>query len=283
MEDLISTKSLAQKYDLIAKRSLGQNFLFDPKITDKIASSALEINGQNILEIGPGPAGLTRSILRQNPKSLVVIEQDQRVIPLLEEIKKYHSNLEIIHGDALKTDTKKIFTQEEFKIIANLPYNIGTVLLFKWLEELVVGAENKTLKSMTLLLQKEVVQRIVAGPGSKKYGRLSVMINFFCQTKSLFDIAPGSFVPAPKVTSSLVQIMPREKPIAEVNYKTLSKIVETAFNQRRKMLRSALKPLVADTENWLKNCNIDATKRAEQLSLEDFANLAKTSNCHPER
>ena len=271
MATLVSTKELAKKYGLLAKRSLGQNFLFDHKITDKIANSN-EISGQNILEIGPGPAGLTRSILKQNPKKLIVIEQDERAIALLEEIKTYYPNLEIIHGDALKIDENKLFNQEKFSIIANLPYNIGTVLLFKWLENL------KNISSMTLLLQKEVVQRIVSKENSKKYGRLSVMTNFYCNTKALFDIAAGSFVPAPKVTSSLVQITPREKPIADIEFKILSKICACAFNQRRKMLRSALKSLNVDVEKLLTKCNIDASLRAEQLELEDFSNLAKNLN-----
>lgn len=264
-----STKDLARKHNLIAKKSLGQNFLFDYKITDKIANQSLPIENHNILEIGPGPGGLTRSILKHNPKKLIVIEQDLRVIPLLEEIAKHYPNLEIIQGDALKVDPNIVFSGQKFKIIANLPYNVGTQLVFKWLENL------ENIISMTLLLQKEVVQRIVAPMGNKKYGRLAVMINFFCQTKSLFDIAPGSFVPAPKVTSSLVQIIPRKKPIAEVNYNNLSKVCAIAFNQRRKMLRSSLKQIFINIEEVLQKCDIDPTLRAEQLTLEDFAKLSK--------
>ena len=269
MEDF-SAKTLAQKYGLLAKKSLGQNFLFDHKITDKIAISSGEIADKNILEIGPGPAGLTISILKKDPKKLIVIEQDQRVIPLLEEIKKSYPNLEIIYGDALKIDAKNLFNGEKFKIIANLPYNIGTVLVFGWLENL------DKIDSITILLQKEVVQRIVATPGSKKYGRLSVMINFLCHTKSLFDVSAGSFVPAPKITSSLVQITPRLKSISDIDFKILSKVCEVAFNQRRKMLRSSLKALNVDVEILLDKAKIDGTKRAEQLRLEEFANLAKS-------
>ena len=265
---LISTRDLAKKYNLMAKKSLGQNFLFDYKITDKIATGSGNIEGENILEIGPGPGGLTTSILRQNPKKLIVIEQDDRVTPLLEEIKTHYSNLEIIKADALKTDVENLFNGQKFKIIANLPYNIGTELVFKWLKN------RESITSMTLLLQKEVVQRIVSKSGTKKYGRLSVMINFFCQTKSLFDIAPGSFVPAPKVTSSLVRIIPNEKPIADVDFKKLEKLVASAFSQRRKMLRSSLKTLGINVEELLVKCNIDGSLRAEQLGLEDFAKLA---------
>jgi 16S rRNA (adenine1518-N6/adenine1519-N6)-dimethyltransferase len=266
---LVSTKDLAKKYQLMAKRSLGQNFLFDYKITDKIANKAGDLEGCNVVEIGPGPGGLTRSILKHNPKKLIVIEQDARVMPLLEEIKTHFPILEIMQGDALNTDISDLFNGESFKIVANLPYNIGTELVFRWLENY------QNIESMTLLLQKEVVQRIVSSPNSKKYGRLAVMINFFCDTKSLFDIAPGSFVPAPKVTSSLVQITPKSKPVADIDPKILSKICATAFNQRRKMLRSALKPLAINVEDLLKRCNIDSTLRAEQLSLEDFAKLAQ--------
>ncbi len=271
MQNLVSTKELAKKYNLLAKKSLGQNFLFDHKITDKIANKSGQIEGKNILEIGPGPAGLTRSILKNNPKKLVVIEQDERAISLLEEIKTYYPNLEIIHGDALKIDANKIFSNQKFKIIANLPYNIGTVLLFQWLENL------QNIESMTLLLQKEVVQRIISKPNSKKYGRLAVMINSFCESKSLFDIAPGSFVPAPKVTSSLVQITPLEKLNNNIDFKVLSKICAAAFSQRRKMLRSSLKSLNIDVEDLLTKCNIDPSLRAEQLSLEDFSKLANNS------
>lgn len=269
MQDLISTKDLAKKYGLLAKRSLGQNFLFDYKITDKIANGAGGIEGQNIIEIGPGPGGLTRSILKQNPKKLIVIEQDSRVIPILEEIKTYFPQLEIIEGDALKINPSDLFGEEKFKIIANLPYNIGTKLIFNWLEDY------KNITSMTLLLQKEVVQRIVAYPGSKKYGRLSVMINFFCKSKSLFDIAPGSFVPAPKVTSSLVHIVPSGKPVADIEMEVLSKVVAAAFSQRRKMLRSSLKTLGTDADDLLIKSNIEPTLRAEQLGLGDFAKIAQ--------
>ena len=267
MQDLPSTHDLAKKYNLFAKKSLGQNFLFDYKITDKIVLNSGEIVGKNILEIGPGPAGLTKSILQSNPKKLIVIEQDCRIIPLLEEVQTYYpNNFEIIHGDALKIDISKIFGDEKFKISANLPYNIGTVLVFQWLEKC------EKIESMTLLLQKEVVQRIISKPNSKNYGRLAVMINSFCNTKSLFDIAPGSFVPAPKVTSSLVNIIPKP---TNIDFNILSKICAVAFNQRRKMLRSSLKSLNIDVENWLKKSNIKPDLRAEQLSLEDFSNLVK--------
>ena len=267
---LASTKDLAKKYDLFAKRSLGQNFLFDHKITDKIANSADITENDNILEIGPGPAGLTRSILNQSPKKLITIEQDQRVMPILEEIKQYYPDkLEILNADALETPIKNLFNGEKFKIIANLPYNIGTELVFRWLDDI------NLIDSMTILLQKEVVQRIVAKSGSKKYGRLSVMINFQCFTKTLFDIAAGSFVPAPKVTSSLVQITPREHIIADIDLKILSKLCACAFNQRRKMLRSSLKSFANDVESLLKACNIDSSLRAEQLELEDFAKLVQ--------
>ena len=267
---LISTRDLAKKYNLLAKKSLGQNFLFDHKITDKIAKASGEIEGRNIIEIGPGTGGLTRSILQHNPKKLIVIEQDKRIIPLLEEIQNHYPNLEIIEGDALKIDLQPLYPSCNFKIIANLPYNIGTQLVFKWIKC------RQYIDSMTLLLQKEVVERIVAKSGTKKYGRLAVMINFFCNSKALFDIAAGSFVPAPKVTSTLIQITPREAPISEVDFKKLERVVAAAFSQRRKMLRSSLKCLGINTEKLLKECNIDSSLRAEQLNLEDFAKITNT-------
>jgi 16S rRNA (adenine1518-N6/adenine1519-N6)-dimethyltransferase len=270
MNQLQSTSQLIKKYQLDAKKSLGQNFILDSNLTDKIARSAGDLQNFEVLEIGPGPGGLTRSILKNNPKKLTVIEQDQRVIPLLEEIKSYYpENLFIVNDDALKIDENKLITGKPFKIIANLPYNIGTVLLFKWLENY------QNISSMVLMLQKEVVERIVAKAGTKKFGRISVMVNFLCETEYLFDINPAAFTPPPKVTSSLVKITPRAKPLMDVDIKILGQITQAAFGQRRKMIRSSLKPLGVDIEVLLGKCKIDPTFRAEQLQLKDFGLLAQ--------
>ncbi|MFT6258910.1 MAG: 16S rRNA (adenine1518-N6/adenine1519-N6)-dimethyltransferase [Rickettsiales bacterium] len=294
---LPTTSETIKKHGLDAKKSLGQNFILDSNLTNKIARQALEklesLEGFEVLEIGGGPGGLTKSILKLNPKKLTVIEQDKRCISALEEIQSFYPNqLEIIQGDALKFDIasfaknishgkqdasqidesqtlNKEISGKKIKIIANLPYNVATELLFKWLLKI----ENVDL--MILMFQKEVVERIVAKTNSRAFGRLAVMVNFFCTTKKLFDISPSSFTPSPKVTSSLVMIKPREKPIMDVDFKKLEKVVAGAFSQRRKMIKSSLRSMNSDSEEWLKRCGIDPNLRAEQLTLEQFGDLAK--------
>jgi 16S rRNA (adenine1518-N6/adenine1519-N6)-dimethyltransferase len=271
IKDIPSTSDSIRKYGLNAKKSLGQNFILDSNLTDKIARQAGSLEDYHVLEIGPGPGGLTKSILRQNPKKLTVIEQDDRCVEALQEVQQFYpEKLQIIKGDALKFNIDELLEnpQQKIKIIANLPYNIGTKLLFEWLKN------RQNIEQMVLLLQKEVVQRIVAQSGDKTFGRLAVMINFFCKTKKLFDIAPSCFVPAPKVTSSLVSIEPLAEPIMDVDFKSLEKICAAAFLQRRKMIKSALKNIYPDTQNWLKKCNINPSLRAEQLKLEDFGRLS---------
>ena len=266
---LPSTSQTVKKYSLGAKKSLGQNFILDSNLTDKIARQAGCLSNFHIIEIGGGPGGLTKSILKLNPKKLTVVEQDDRCIAALEEIKTFYLNqLEIIKGDALQFEIASFVANQNIKIIANLPYNIATQLLFKWLPNI------KNIELMILMFQKEVAERIVAKPGSKAFGRLAVMVNFFCETKKLFDISPSSFTPSPKVTSSLVMISPRAKPIMEVDFKILEKICASAFSQRRKMIKSSLKSICADSENWLRKCDIDPTLRAEQLTLKQFGELA---------
>lgn len=268
----IKIQDLAKKYGIFAKKSLGQNFIFDLNLTDKIVSNANICYQDNIIEIGSGAGSLTFSILKQNPKKLIIIEKDQRCIALLEELKAYFADkittkIEIISDDFLKINLNKIFDQK-YKIISNLPYNIATKILFLLLDY------RQNIDLMVLMFQKEVCQRIIAQNNSKKYGRIAVMANFLCQTQYLFDIAASNFTPAPKVESGLVKITPRSKPIFDIDLKLLAKITETAFNQRRKMLRSSLKSL-KNSEILLENANIDPKLRAENLSLEDFANLVK--------
>ena len=272
---MLSTSETIKKYGLNAKKSLGQNFILDSNLTDKIARQALgndqDLQNSHVLEIGGGPGGLTKSILKLNPKTLTVIEQDDRCIAALEEIKNFYPNqLKIIKGDALKLDIGIFCADKKIKIIANLPYNIATELLFKWMKNC------PDIELMILMFQKEVVDRIVAKTGSKAFGRLAVMVNFFCDTKKLFDISPKSFTPSPKVTSSLIIIKPKSKPIFDVNFKELEKVCAAAFSQRRKMLKSSLKSFCPDAENWLKKCDIDPNLRAEQLTLEQFGKLAIT-------
>lgn len=273
---LLSTSQIIKKYGLDAKKSLGQNFILDSNLTDKIAKQSLEkdldLSGFEVLEIGGGPGGLTRSILKLNPKKLTVIEQDDRCIAALNEIKEYHPNLEIIKGDALKFDLSDLRANQKIKIIANLPYNIATELIIKWIED------RSKIESMVLMFQKEVVDRIVAKPDTKQFGRLAVMSNFFCETKKLFDISPSSFTPPPKVTSSLVMVKPRQKALMDVDFKTLEKVVAAAFSQRRKMIKAGLRSICVNSEDWLKRSGIEPSMRAEQLTLEQFGKLAINFN-----
>ncbi|MCE3255701.1 MAG: rRNA ((1518)-N(6)/adenine(1519)-N(6))-dimethyltransferase [Rickettsiaceae bacterium] len=268
IDQMLSTSETIKKYGLNAKRSLGQNFILDANLTDKIARQAGDLQNFHVLEIGGGPGGLTRSILKLNPKKLTVIEQDDRCIAALEELKAFYPNqLEIIKGDALKFNVAEFCAGKKIKIIANLPYNIATELLFRWIKNC------QNIELMILMFQKEVVDRITAKTGSKAFGRLAVMANFFCDTKKLFDISPKSFTPSPKVTSSLVMISPKAKPVADIEFGKLEKVCAAAFSQRRKMLKSSLKSFYPDAENWLKRCEIDANLRAEQLTLEQFGKL----------
>jgi 16S rRNA (adenine1518-N6/adenine1519-N6)-dimethyltransferase len=280
MSQLISTSELIKKYQLDTKKSLGQNFILDKNFTDKIAKSAGDLSNFEVLEIGPGPGGLTRSILDAGVKKLIVIEKDQRCILALKELQEFYgTRLEIIEGDALEIDETKIFAgNSKFKIIANLPYNIGTVLIFKWLKIL------PKIASMNLMLQKEVVQRICAKIGDKNYGRLAVMLNLLCDTKMLFEVNKMVFSPPPKVTSAIVQIIPNsekiEKYFDQNNLKKFEKIVQQAFNQRRKMLKSSLKGAFVnqDLAEVFTKCGIDGTKRPEELAIEEFWKMVQFKN-----
>jgi 16S rRNA (adenine1518-N6/adenine1519-N6)-dimethyltransferase len=280
MSQLISTSELIKKYQLDTKKSLGQNFILDKNFTDKIAKSAGDLSNFEVLEIGPGPGGLTRSILDAGVKKLIVIEKDQRCILALKELQEFYgTRLEIIEGDALEIDETKIFAgNSQFKIIANLPYNIGTVLIFKWLKIL------PKIASMNLMLQKEVVQRICAKIGDKNYGRLAVMLNLLCDTKMLFEVNKMVFSPPPKVTSAIVQIIPNsekiEKYFDQNNLKKFEKIVQQAFNQRRKMLKSSLKGAFVnqDLAEVFTKCDIDGTKRPEELAIEEFWKMVQFKN-----
>ena len=269
---LLSTSDLIKKYGLDAKKSLGQNFILDKNVTDKIVRAVGDLTDFEVLEVGPGPGSLSRSILDAGAKKLVAVEKDQRCLEALNELKNFYGErFEIIEGDALEIDETKILNSEKkFKIIANLPYNIGTALVFKWLK---IAPE---IASMHLMLQKEVVQRITAKPSEKHYGRLAVMINFLCHTKMVFLVNNSVFTPPPKVTSAIVEIIPRVKPLADVEFEKLEKVVAAAFNQRRKMLRSSLKSVFGDkAENVLQNAGIKPDLRAENLTIEEFCQLAR--------
>jgi len=264
---LPSTSDLIKKYQLDAQKSLGQNFILDKNFTDKIVKSVGDLSDSIVIEVGPGPGSLTRSILDAGCKKLISIEKDSRCFALLSEFKNFYGKrFELVEGDALEYDYSRY---EKFKVIANLPYNVGTVLLFNWLRHC------DKISSMTLMLQKEVVERIVAKPGDNHYGRLAVMVNFLCKTRLVFTVNKSVFTPPPKVTSAIVEIIPREKPLSDVAFSKLERVVAAAFGQRRKMLRSSLKGVFFDnTEKFLKECGIRPDERAENIKIEDFCKLA---------
>lgn len=273
---MLSTSELIKKYGLDAKKSLGQNFILDKNFTDKIAKSAGDLSEFEVLEVGPGPGSLTRSILDAGAKKLTVIEKDERCLAALAELKEFYGDrLHIINADALEIDELELFSHtKKIKIIANLPYNIGSVLLIKWLKI------SPKIASMTLMLQKEVVERIVAKPSTKPYGRLSVMVNHLAQSKMLFVANPSIFTPPPKVTSAIVEIAPCQNPLYAIEFKKLEKLVAAAFGQRRKMIKSALKDfpfLQCNANEALQKCNIDGNLRAENLTIQQFCELAKIS------
>ncbi|HEX4637367.1 MAG TPA: 16S rRNA (adenine(1518)-N(6)/adenine(1519)-N(6))-dimethyltransferase RsmA, partial [Rhizomicrobium sp.] len=260
LRDVIAAHGLA------AKKSLGQNFLFDLNLTRKIARAAGAAGGGVFYEVGPGPGGLTRALLSEGANKVIAVERDQRCLPALEEIARaWPSKLEVVSADALELDEAAILPRG-VRVAANLPYNVGTALLVKWLT-----AENwpPLWSSLTLMFQKEVAQRITAQPGSEHYGRLSVLAQWRCTAKILFDVNKGAFVPPPSVTSAIVRLDPRQEPLAPADLRQLERVTATAFGQRRKMLRQSLRPLGG--EALLEKAGIDPTARPEDLTITDFA------------
>ncbi len=276
---LPTTSQFIKKYGLDAKKSLGQNFILDKNYTDKIAASAIskdkeDLSGEFILEVGPGPASLTRSILDLNPKRLVVVEKDPRCVGILKELQDFYGQdkLRIVNDDALKVDELQLLNLdkgEKFKIIANLPYNIATPLIIKWI------GMYQNIATMNLMTQKEVAARIDAKKDSSQYGRLAILIQNFSHTKVLFDVSKSVFTPPPKVTSSIIQISPYDNPLNIVDVKKLQKITAIAFGQRRKMIRKSLQDLSDDIVRDLSDIGIDPSLRPENLSIKDFCFLTK--------
>ena len=264
---LPSLQDTVKEFDLLPKKSLGQNFLFDMNITDKIARLAGDLNDKNVIEIGSGPGGLTRSLLLAGA-NVTVVEADPRAVKAISPLKEIaEGKLQIINDDATKVDITKIGKMPR-QVVANLPYNVGTALLIKWLET------PNEFEKMTLMFQKEVAHRITAGAGENHYGRLAILCNLLCHTSIDMVLPPSAFTPPPKVDSAVISLIPREKPLYDCNIKTVSKITGFAFSQRRKMIRGSLKQAGVDTLKLLEMAKIDETKRAEELSLEDFCNLA---------
>lgn len=269
LDSLPSLRSVVDTNNLKAKKSLGQNFLFDQNITDKIARAAGDLTQSTVIEIGPGPGGLTRSLLRAGAKKLVAIEFDERAIKALKPlIDASMGRLTVIHSDALKSNLLEIVLEPNRKIVANLPYNIGTVLLTNWLKQ--VREDKNAYESMTLMFQKEVAERISAEPSTKQYGRLAVISNWLCNSMSMFDLPPTAFSPPPKVTSSIVNLVPKSLPPNSPYFKSVEDVTREAFNQRRKMIRSSLK----NYKEIIEELGIETTKRAENISVEEFIDIA---------
>ncbi|WP_288426767.1 16S rRNA (adenine(1518)-N(6)/adenine(1519)-N(6))-dimethyltransferase RsmA [uncultured Agrobacterium sp.] len=270
IDGLPPLREVIQRHGLDAKKSLGQNFLFDLNLTQKIARTAGPLEGVTVFEVGPGPGGLTRAILSLGAKKVIAVERDSRCLPALAEIADhYPGRLEVIEGDALKTDFESLVPNgEPVRIIANLPYNVGTQLLVNWL---LPKEWPPFWLSMTLMFQKEVGQRIVAEEGDNHYGRLGVLSGWRTVAEMAFDVPPQAFSPPPKVTSTVVHLLPKEK-LLPCDVARLEKVTEAAFGQRRKMLRQSVKSIGG--EALLAKAGIDPTRRAETLSVEEFVRLA---------
>jgi 16S rRNA (adenine1518-N6/adenine1519-N6)-dimethyltransferase len=256
------------RHGLDARKRLGQHFLLDLNLTRRIARAAQPLDQGTIIEVGPGPGGLTRALLLEGAVRVVAVEVDRRAIDALHELQAVsEGRLEVIEGDALAIDPALLGPPPR-RIVANLPYNISTALLVRWLH----AADEIT--DMILMFQKEVVDRLAASPRNKDYGRLSVLAQHVCEVRRLFDVAPSAFVPPPKVTSSVARLTPRPADQRLADLGPLERITAGAFGQRRKMLRGALSGLFADPSGVLAGLGLSATARAEELSIGDFVRLA---------
>jgi 16S rRNA (adenine1518-N6/adenine1519-N6)-dimethyltransferase len=273
IDDLPPLREVIARHGIAAKKSLGQNFLLDLNLTAKIARGAGDLTGVTVIEVGPGPGGLTRALLAEDALHVVAIERDERCLAAIEEIStRYPGRLTIIAGDALEVDMAKLADGPK-AVVANLPFNAATPLLIGWLR---AEPWPPWYRSLTLMFQREVAERIVAGPGSKTYGRLSVLAGWRTEARILFDIPPRAFTPPPKVTSSVVQLVPRPRPLA-CDPDMLERVVAAAFGQRRKMLRQSLKSLTADATRLLSAVGLDETRRAEEIDVAGFVRLANAT------
>lgn len=258
-------REVIARHGLRARRSLGQNFLLDLNLTSKIARTANDLGNSDIIEVGPGPGGLTRALLAEGARHVYAIERDERCLGALSEIDAaYPGRLTVISGDALDTDLA-VLGAEPRRIISNLPYNVATPLLFNWL------ATAESFAEMILMFQSEVADRLTATPGNKMYGRLAIMAQWRCAVRRIFNVPASAFTPAPKVDSAIVSLVPRPVPLAPATADKLARVTQAAFGQRRKMLRSSLKSLNVDFERL----GIDPRNRAEDLSIESFCAIAR--------
>lgn len=272
IDDLPPLRDVIQRHGLTPKKSLGQNFLHDLNLTARIARAAEPLENITVVEVGPGPGGLTRALLALGARRVIAIERDERAIAALEEIAaRYPGRLDIVSGDALTVDVREQLGPERARVVANLPYNIGTALLIGWLT---TEPWPPWYDSLLLMFQREVAERIVAKVGDKAYGRLAVLAGWRTEARILFDVAPQAFVPPPSITSSVVRLVPRAEPLP-CDPVALQRITEAGFGQRRKMLRQSLKTLGVDTMALLETAGISPTARAEEIDVAGFVDLAR--------
>jgi 16S rRNA (adenine1518-N6/adenine1519-N6)-dimethyltransferase len=272
IDDLPPLREVIRRHSLSARKSLGQNFLLDLNLTARIARAAGPLEDATVIEIGPGPGGLTRALLAMGARHVIAVERDERALPALEEIsRRYPGRLEIVCDDAQHFDPRPWLGSVKAKIVANLPYNIATALLVDWLS---IEPWPPWYDMMVLMFQREVAERIVARENDDAYGRLGVLANWRAETKILFDISPAAFVPQPKVTSSVVRLLPRPAP--EIcDRRALEQVAAAAFGQRRKMLRQSLKSLAVDPARLVAAAQIDETRRPETIPVGGFVAMAR--------
>jgi 16S rRNA (adenine1518-N6/adenine1519-N6)-dimethyltransferase len=272
IDDLPPLREVIRRHGLSARKSLGQNFLFDLNLTARIARAAGPLDGVTVVEVGPGPGGLTRALLAAGARRVIGVETDPRAVAALADIAvRYPGRLDIVEADAIGFDVRARLDGSPTRVIANLPYNIATALLVSWLS---IEPWPPWYDDLVLMFQREVAERIVAMPGSRNYGRLSVLAGWRTEAKLLFDVAPSAFVPRPKIVSSIVRLTPRQLP-QRCDLVNLERVTAAAFGQRRKMLRQSLKTLIPDPSGLLATANIDPTARAEDIPVDGFVALAR--------
>ena len=272
IDDLPPLREVIRQHALSARKSLGQNFLLDLNLTARIARAAGNLEDATVIEVGPGPGGLTRALLALGARRVIAVERDERALPVLQEIsKRYPGRLEIVCADAQHFDPRPLLGGVKAKIVANLPYNIATALLIDWLS---TEPWPPWYDMMVLMFQREVAERIVARENEEAYGRLAVLANWRAETKILFDISPAAFVPQPKVTSSVVRLVPRLEP-QRCDRRALEQVSAAAFGQRRKMLRQSLKSLAVEPARLAAAAHVDPTRRAETIPVSGFVAMAR--------
>lgn len=266
-------RDVIEVHGLRTKKSLGQHFLLDANLTDKIARLAGDISRHTVIEVGPGPGGLTRSLLLAGAHRVVAIEKDERCLPILKALKEYAGErFDYIQADASEVTCASV-GEAPRAIVANLPYNVGTSLLLGWLEEISLSSD--AYSGLTLMFQREVAERIAAKPFSKDYGRLSILAQWLCDVHLLMPVPAAAFVPPPKVDSAVIQLIPRKTPLFPANKVALEKVVAIAFQQRRKMLKSALKPLSSALIDQLTESGFNMALRPDQVSVEEYCMIAR--------